>query len=87
MRNVQLRFGDGLAGWPDKGPFDVILSAAAPDQVPSVLLEQLAMGGRLIMPVGNQAQDLTVVHATESGFETEVVEPVNFVPMLPGVER
>ena len=87
LRNVQLRFGDGLAGWPDKGPFDVILSAAAPEQVPSALLEQLAMGGRLIMPVGNRAQDLVVVHATESGFETEAVEPVNFVPMLPGVER
>ena len=87
LRNVQLRFGDGLAGWPDKGPFDVILSAAAPDEVPAVLLEQLATGGRLIMPVGNREQDLIVVYAGESGFETEVVEPVNFVPMLPGVER
>ena len=87
LRNVQLRFGDGLAGWPDKGPFDVILSAAAPEQVPSALLEQFSMGGRLIMPVGNRAQDLVVVQATDSGFETEAVEPVNFVPMLPGVER
>lgn len=87
LRNVQCRLGDGLVGWPDKGPFDVILSAAAPDQVPPALLEQLATGGRLVMPVGNREQDLIVVHATDSGFETEVVEPVNFVPMLPGVER
>jgi len=87
LRNVQCRLGDGLVGWPDKGPFDVILSAAAPDQVPPALLEQLAAGGRLVMPVGNREQDLIVVHATNSGFETEVVEPVNFVPMLPGVER
>ena len=87
LRNVQCRLGDGLVGWPDKGPFDVIWSAAAPDQVPPALLEQLAAGGRLVMPVGNREQDLIVVHATNSGFETEVVEPVNFVPMLPGVER
>ncbi len=87
LRNVQCRLGDGLVGWPDKGPFDVILSAAAPEQVPPALLEQLAMGGRLVMPVGNHEQDLIVVHATPSGFETEVIEPVNFVPMLPGVER
>ena len=87
LRNVQCRLGDGLVGWPDKGPFDVILSAAAPEQGPPALLEQLAMGGRLVMPVGNHEQDLIVVHATPSGFETEVIEPVNFVPMLPGVER
>ncbi|MDA8773141.1 protein-L-isoaspartate(D-aspartate) O-methyltransferase [Luminiphilus sp.] len=87
LRNVQCRLGDGLVGWPDKGPFDVILSAAAPEQVPPALLEQLAIGGRLVMPVGNHEQDLIVVHATPLGFETEVIEPVNFVPMLPGVER
>lgn len=87
LRNVQCRLGDGLVGWPDKGPFDVILSAAAPEQVPPALLEQLAIGGRLVMPVGNHEQDLIVVHATPSGFETEVIEPVNFVPMLSGVER
>ena len=87
LRNVQCRLGDGLVGWPDKGPFHVILSAAAPEQVPPALLEQLVIGGRLVMPVGNHEQDLIVVHATPSGFETEVIEPVNFVPMLPGVER
>ena len=87
LRNVQCRLGDGLVGWPDKGPFDVILSAAAPEQVPPPLLGQLAIEGRLGMPVGNHEQDLIVVHATPSGFETEVIEPVNFVPMLPGVER
>lgn len=54
LRNVQLRLADGLGGWPDKGPFDVILSAAAPEQVPLGLLEQLVMGGRLVLPVGDR---------------------------------
>ena len=67
LRNVQLRLADGLAGWQDKGPFDVILSAAAPEQVPVTLLEQLVVGGRLILPVGDQRQDLQVVTRTESG--------------------
>ena len=87
LRNVQLRLADGLAGWQDKGLFDVILSAAAPEQVPVALLEQLVVGGRLILPVGDQRQDLQVVTRTESGTETEVVEAVKFVPMLPGVQR
>ncbi len=87
LRNVQLRLADGLAGWPDKGPFDVILSAAAPEQVPPVLLEQLVVGGRLILPVGDREQELLVVTRTETGSETEVIEAVKFVPMLPGVQR
>lgn len=87
LRNVQLRLADGLAGWPDKGPFDVILSAAAPEQVPPVLLEQLVVGGRLILPVGDREQELLVVTRTETGPETEVIEAVKFVPMLPGVQR
>lgn len=87
LRNVQLRFADGLEGWADKGPFDVILAAAAPERVPETLLAQLAEGGRLIMPVGGTHQQLVTVTKTPSGPETTVIEDVRFVPMLPGTER
>lgn len=87
LRNVQLRHGDGLDGWADKGPFDVILAAAAPERLPEALVAQLALGGRLILPVGGQSQQLTVVTRTTEGLETSHVEDVKFVPMLPGTER
>ena len=87
LRNVQLRWADGLDGWRDKGPFAVIMGAAAPDQIPEGLLQQLQMGGKLIMPVGGREQQLVVIRRTAEGFETESVEPVRFVPMLAGVER
>lgn len=87
LRNVQLRLADGLAGWSDKGPFDAILSAAAPEQIPAELIDQLAVGGRMIMPVGTNAQQLIVVDKTSSGIEKKVIEDVNFVPMLSGTRR
>lgn len=87
LRNVQLRLADGLDGWADKGPFDVILGAAAPERVPELLLQQLAPGGRLILPVGGQQQELVVITNTPDGLQTTSVEPVRFVPMLPGIER
>ena len=87
LRNVQLRLADGLGGWADKGPFDVIIGAAAPEQLPNQLLAQLAPGGRLIMPVGDQQQHLVLVTQVEGEWTTEVIEPVRFVPMLPGTER
>ncbi len=87
LRNVQLRHADGLAGWADKGPFDVILGAAAPESVPEILMKQLAPEGRLIMPVGGRNQELMVVTNTDDGPEIPAVEPVNFVPMVAGIER
>lgn len=87
LRNVQLRLADGLEGWADKGPFDVIIGAAAPEQLPLTLLDQLAPTGRLIMPVGDRQQDLVVVTQVEGQWVTEVIEPVRFVPMLSGTER
>jgi protein-L-isoaspartate(D-aspartate) O-methyltransferase len=87
LRNVQLRHADGLAGWADKGPFDVILGAAAPENVPEILMKQLAPEGRLIMPVGGRNQELMVVTNTDDGPEITAVEPVNFVPMVAGIER
>ncbi len=85
LRNVQMRHGDGYDGWASQAPFDSILVAAAPETVPQTLLEQLAVGGRLVMPVGGQEQMLVVVDRTESGFERRDVEAVRFVPLLPGL--
>ncbi|MDP5052892.1 MAG: protein-L-isoaspartate(D-aspartate) O-methyltransferase [Congregibacter sp.] len=85
LRNVQMRHGDGYEGWESQAPFDGILAAAAPERVPQALLAQLAPGGRLVMPVGGREQTLYVVERTESGFEHYDIEPVHFVPLLPGL--
>ena len=84
LHNIQFRHADGGFGWPEQGLFDAILSAAAPKDVPEDLKNQLAIGGRLVMPVGGHEQQLIVVRRREQGFETTVVEPVNFVPLLSG---
>ena len=65
----------------------MILGAAAPEQIPPMLLEQLAPGGRMNMPVGGQRQKLIMVTATPDGFDEEIIEEVNFVPMISGVAR
>lgn len=85
QRNIRLRHGDGTAGWPEYAPFDGILVAAAAPEVPPPLVEQLAVGGRLVMPValGRDRQVLTVVTRTSTALEREALEPVSFVPLLP----
>jgi protein-L-isoaspartate(D-aspartate) O-methyltransferase len=80
-RNVHTRIGDGFDGWPDEAPFDAILVTAAPERIPRPLLDQLAVGGRLVIPVGRYAQDLRVVTRTEDGYEERSAAPVRFVPM------
>jgi protein-L-isoaspartate(D-aspartate) O-methyltransferase len=86
--NVQLRLADGAMGWPDRAPFDGILSAAAPREIPAELIDQLAVGGRLVAPEGDdQNQQLVVITRTEEGIEREAIEPVRFVPLLSGVVR
>ena len=87
VRNVRLRHGDGLDGWSSEAPFDLILGAAAPERLPTQLLEQLTPGGRLILPVGGERQQLIMVTATAEGCVEEVIEEVNFVPMVRGVSR
>lgn len=79
--NVTVRTGDGYQGWPEEAPFDGIIVTAASDHVPKPLLEQLAIGGRLILPIGKFQQDLVVVRRTEKGYEQATVLPVAFVPM------
>lgn len=85
LGNVLFRHADGGMGWPDRAPFDGILSAAAPRQVPDELKQQLAIGGRMVIPVGDQQlQQLITVDRTDSGFIETVVEPVRFVPLVSG---
>jgi protein-L-isoaspartate(D-aspartate) O-methyltransferase len=79
--NVTVRTGDGFAGWPEMAPFDAILVTAAPDTVPPPLLEQLKVGGNLVIPVGVGDQQLVRWTRTASGFERETLLPVRFVPM------
>lgn len=87
LRNVHVAHADGGLGWADKGPFDGILAAAAPERLPEELLRQLAPGGRLVIPVGGDTQHLQVVDRTHEGFETTIVEEVRFVPLRPGTVR
>ncbi|MFO8098316.1 MAG: protein-L-isoaspartate(D-aspartate) O-methyltransferase [Salinibacter sp.] len=81
--NVTVRTGDGYAGWPDRAPFDAIVVTAAPDQIPPPLIDQLAPGGRMVLPVGptDAVQRLTLVTKNEDGSVTrERLMPVRFVP-------
>jgi len=86
LRNVRFRHGDGMKGWPTQGPYDGILAAAAPLTVPDALVEQLAPGGRLVVPVGPEGQQqLLRITRRESGLHREVLGPVAFVPLLGGI--
>ena len=85
--NVHLRLGDGYRGWPEAAPFDGIMVTAAPDHVPPALVEQLAVGARLVIPVGRRAQEMRVVTMTEDGPVSETTLPVRFVPMTGEAER
>ena len=83
IRNVQLKLGDGSRGWAEHAPFDAIMVTAAPPTVPAALLEQLALGARLVIPVGAEnAQELLLVRRTESGYARERLERVSFVPLI-----
>jgi protein-L-isoaspartate(D-aspartate) O-methyltransferase len=85
QRSVRYRHGDGYQGWPEVAPFDGILVTAAPRSVPEALLEQLAVGGRMVVPVGGDSdQALMVYDRTESGIVSETVEQVRFVPLVKG---
>ncbi|MXZ72463.1 MAG: protein-L-isoaspartate(D-aspartate) O-methyltransferase [Acidobacteria bacterium] len=79
--NIEVRTGDGYRGWPEEAPFDAIVVTAAPDHVPPALVEQLAVGARLVIPVGSFYQDILIVTKTETGTTTQSVLPVRFVPM------
>lgn len=82
--NVHLRIGDGYLGWPEAAPFDAIIVTAAPDHVPQPLIDQLAVGGRMVIPVGNAwaTQELLLLEKTAGGeLRRKRVMPVRFVPL------
>lgn len=87
LRNVMLRLADGPMGWPDRGPYDGIIVTAAPKVLPRELMDQLADGGTMVCPVGEEKQVLVRVTREGGRFHTEEMEPVRFVPLLGGVVR
>ncbi len=85
IRNVEFKHADGGQGWAEKGPFDAILTTAAPREVPPELLAQLKDGGRLVIPVGgDDVQELRLITRKGDDFETRVLDMVRFVPLLHG---
>lgn len=79
--NVLVREGDGYAGWPEHAPFDGVIVTAAPDHIPQPLADQLRIGGRLVVPVGTDQQELLVLTKTATGMREESRLPVRFVPL------
>lgn len=82
-KNISYLCGDGYAGWVKKAPFDAIVVAAAPRVVPPALMEQLAIGGRLVIPVGaGEQQDLRLIERTADGYTEKIMAAVKFVPLV-----
>jgi protein-L-isoaspartate(D-aspartate) O-methyltransferase len=80
-KNVQVKTGNGYLGWPEHAPFDAIIVTAAPEEIPKPLLEQLALNGKLVIPVGDWYQEMTIVTKTKDGVVERRTIPVRFVPM------
>ena len=83
-RNIHIKYGDGFDGWEEHAPYDAIMVTAAPEEVPPRLLEQLAVGGRMVVPMGLIHQELYLFKKTEKGIEKKRLLPVRFVPMIKG---
>ncbi|HVC37371.1 MAG TPA: protein-L-isoaspartate(D-aspartate) O-methyltransferase [Gammaproteobacteria bacterium] len=88
VRNVRFRHADGGWGWPQHAPFDGILVSAAPEEVPAALLEQLAVGGRMVIPVGSPSGQelLLITRSSETNYARKVLDRVSFVPLVGGLE-
>ncbi len=84
LGNVSVRHADGCEGWPEEAPFDAIIVTAAARTVPKALFSQLKEGGRLVVPVGAETQELLLYKRRGTALSFERLEPVNFVPLLPG---
>lgn len=86
--NVFLRFGDGYQGWSTESVFDAIVVAAASAEIPETLLQQLAINGRLIIPLGEgRQQHLKIITRSQEGFSEQTLEPAYFVPLLSGQQK
>jgi protein-L-isoaspartate(D-aspartate) O-methyltransferase len=86
IANVRVRQADGHAGFPGAAPFDAIIVAAAATHVPQALLEQLAVGGRMVLPMGTHEQNLRVIERNAQNYSETVLETVKFVPLRSGME-
>ncbi|MEW5288398.1 protein-L-isoaspartate(D-aspartate) O-methyltransferase [Erwinia papayae] len=84
LHNVSTRHGDGWQGWSARGPFDAIIVTAAPPEIPQELISQLAEGGIMVLPVGDEQQQLKRIIRKGDEFVVETVEPVRFVPLVKG---
>lgn len=83
-KNIHVRAGDGYKGWKEHAPFDAIIITAAPEEVPEELIKQLKIGGRMVLPVGTDYQELVLIKKLKDKIEKEVIIPVRFVPMIMG---
>ncbi len=81
-RNVFITHGDGYRGWAEHAPFDTIIVTAAAQEIPEKLVEQLKIGGRMVVPIGSFFQELYLITKTPQGFEKRQLLPVQFVPMI-----
>ncbi|MBU0547969.1 MAG: protein-L-isoaspartate(D-aspartate) O-methyltransferase [Candidatus Omnitrophica bacterium] len=84
--NIKVKHGDGFLGWSEYAPFDAIIVTCAPEEIPPVLFEQLAEGGRLVIPVGSDYQELRQIKKKEGKIISKDIISVRFVPMLRGEE-
>ena len=82
LHNIHYRTGDGWQGWPSRGPFDAIIVTAAPPHIPEALCQQLRLGGALVLPVGEQQQQLVLVKRSADGWSQQALEAVRFVPLI-----
>jgi len=80
-RNIQVKAGNGYLGWPEHAPFDAIVVTAAPDEIPKALVEQLAVNGKMVIPVGKMYQEMVILTKTKEGVIEKRTIPVRFVPM------
>lgn len=80
-KNIHVKAGNGYLGWPEHAPFDAIVVTAAPDEIPKALVEQLAVGGKMVIPVGDLYQEMVIVTKTKDGIVEKRTIPVRFVPM------
>lgn len=81
-KNIKVKYGDGYKGWREYSPFDVIVVTAAPPGIPEELINQLKIGGSMIVPIGEYHQELYLIKKTETGLERKALLPVVFVPMV-----
>jgi len=85
--SVHVRAGDGYLGWPEAAPFDAVIVTAAAPEIPQPLIDQLKIGGRMVIPVGNFSQELMLIAKSEDGIIKKSIIPVRFVPMTGEIQK